>query len=342
MKILNGIKILDLTKLLPGPLATQQLQKMGAVIYRVEHPDKLDLTQLLPPIVRGKSAYYQLLNSDKHIIEIAYDTLAGLDKLKTLIKSMDVLVENFRPGVMDFYGLSTEMLKSLNPNLIYVAASSYGRDGAYAQKPGHDLNFIAHAGLLQEQAEVAGYEIPNIQFADIYGGTEQIINSVLLGLIQRYRKDIGGNFDVSIVESCLPLTLLKNINDWHESTSFFTFQLPNYAVYQCKDGGYIAFAGLEMKFWNKFCQLMEKEKWIGLDIPQLYLNKFIYEELKNTFRTEDLTYWLTLLEEENICVSAVLKPEDLLKDPYFKSRNSFVLDSETGLPKSWKLGIRTF
>lgn len=342
MDILSGIKILDLTKLLPGPLATQQLQKMGALIYRVEHPDKLDLTQLLPPIVRGKSAYYELLNSDKHIIEIAYDTLAGLDKLKTLIKSMDVLVENFRPGVMDFYGLSTEVLKSLNPKLIYVAASSYGREGGYAQKPGHDLNFIAHAGLLQQQAEGEGYEIPNIQIADIYGGTAQIINSVLLGLIQRYRNNIGGNFDVSIVESCLPLTLLKNINEWHKSASFITFQLPNYAVYQCKDDGYIAFAGLELKFWDKFCVLMEKEKWIGLDIAHLHRNQYIYEELKNTFRTKDLSCWMSLLEKEDICVSAVLKPEDILKDPYFKSRNSFVLDSETKLPKSWKLGIRTF
>ena len=345
MKILNGIKILDFSRLLPGPLATKQLMQMGAEVIKIEHPNKPELTQLIPPFENNISVSHLMVNDGKENKKIAYETLQGREEIYQLIKEMDVLVETFRPGTMKKLGYDYQTLKNINPKLIYVSCTSFGQSGPYAHLAGHDLNFIALSGLLASNKDKDGnVTMPPFQIADLYGGTEQIINAVLLGIIQRFTTQEGNWFDISITEASLVMNALMAPPVWskepEKALDILSGKLPNYSLYKCKDDKYVVLAGLEDKFWQKICSIFNKEEWKKENLISLKNRPDIKHELDALFLTKTQAEWIAFFEDTDVCFSPVLEFEETLTNKHFIAKNSFNYSDKSGNPIGFSLGIK--
>jgi len=342
MNILNGIKILDFSRLLPGPMATKQLMQMGAEVIKIEHPNKPELTRLIPPFENGISVSYLMVNAGKEIKQIAYETIDGQNEIYELVKNVDVILETFRPGTMESLGFGYNKLKELNPNLIYLSCTSYGQSGPYADLAGHDLNFMAISGLLASIKDKDGNVVmPSFQVADLYGGTEKIISSVLLGVIQRYKTGKGEWFDVSITESSLAMNALLAPPVWYneaeQAMDVLGGKLPNYSIYKCKDNKYVVLAGLEDKFWQNLCTALEKDEWKNENLITLKFREDIKSEMNRIFLTKTRDQWTEFFTGIEVCYSPVLKFEETLKNPQLKE--SLIISEKSGLPIGFKLGI---
>lgn len=342
-KALEEINILDLSRLVPGPFATRQLMQMGAKVIKVEHPQKPEIIRMIPPFENGVSAAYRMMNQGKDIRQIAYDTALGKKLVYELATTADVLVESFRPGVMADLGFSYETLKALNPQLIYVSATGYGQSGPYAHLAGHDLNFMALSGLLMLNKMEGEITIPTFQLADIYGGTDKIVQAVLAGILERQKTGVGAWYDISITEAAMPMAALAASAAWHHTeiaTDMLTGNLPNYTVYTCKDNKHLIFAGLEAKFWSIFCERINKPGWANIAVTELANRSDIKSELTVFFKTKTRAEWLVFFKDYDICISPVLTLEETLENPHFKARGTFLYDKDAKIPEGWSLGIR--
>lgn len=345
MEILKGIKILDFSRLLPGPMATKQLMQMGAEVIKIEHPQKPELTQLIPPFENNISVSHLMVNNGKEILKVAYETEQGRREIYELVKDMDVLVETFRPGTMQKLGFDYETLKAINPKLIYVSCTSFGQSGPYSHLAGHDLNFIALSGLLASNKDKNGKVIMSpFQLADLYGGTEQIINSVLLGIIQRFNTNQGNWFDVSITEVSLAMNALMAPAVWYKESDqaldILSGKLPNYSLYQCKCNNYVVLAGLEDKFWQIICTLFNKEEWKKENLASLKYRLDIKEELDQLFLAKTREEWITFFEGSDVCFSPVLDFEETLSDVHFVAKESYKYTEDGEHIIGFNLGIR--
>ena len=345
MNILNGIKILDFSRLLPGPMATKQLMQMGAEVIKIEHPNKPELTQLIPPFENNISVSHLMVNAGKENRKIAYETEEGRKEIYDLVKEVDVIVETFRPGTMKNLGYDYETLKAINPNIIYVSCTSYGQSGPYSHLAGHDLNFIALSGLLASNKDKDGnVTMPPFQIADLYGGTEQIINAVLLGVIQKLKTNRGNWFDISITEASLAMNALMAPPVWSKepdkAMDILSGKLPNYSLYKCKDNKYVVLAGLEEKFWQIICTLFDREEWKKETLITLKNRHDIKEELDEFFLTKTRAEWIDFFEGTDVCFSPVLEFEETLTNTHFNVKNSFKFSRESGNPIGFSLGIK--
>jgi len=345
MNILNGIKILDFSRLLPGPMATKQLMQMGAEVIKIEHPNKPELTRLIPPFEGNVSVSHLMVNEGKLTKQIAYETPEGREEIYQLVKDMDVLVETFRPGTMKKLGFDYETLKAINPKLIYVSCTSFGQKEPYAHLAGHDLNFIALSGLLASNKDKEGnITMSPYQIGDLFGGTEQIINAVLLGIIQRSKTENGNWFDISITEATLVMNVLMAPPVWYnqpdQALDILSGKLPNYSLYKCKDNKYVVLAGLEDKFWQIICTLFGKEEWKKENLISLKHRSDIKEELDRLFLTKTRAEWITFFEGTDVCFSPVLEFEETLTDLHFIEKNSFTISVNSKKPIGFSLGIK--
>lgn len=345
MKILNGIKILDFSRLLPGPMATKQLMQMGAEVIKIEHPNKPELTRLIPPFEEGVSVSYLMVNKGKEIRQIYFETAEGRNEIYELVKEVDVLIETFRPGTMQKLGYDYETLKAINPKLIYVSCTSYGQTGPYAHLAGHDLNFMAYSGLLANNKDLNGnITMPSFQVADLYGGTEQIINAVLLGIIQCSKTNKGDWFDISITESSLAMNALLAPPIWYEqkelALDILSGKLPHYTIYKCLDEKFIVLAGLEDKFWQQVCEALNKVEWKSENLTTLIHRQDIREELIQIFQTKTRKQWIDFFKDKEVCFSPVLEFEETLTDPHFIEKKSFEYSEVSGRVIGFNLGIK--
>lgn len=328
---LAGVKVIDFTRLLPGPLATMFLADLGADVIKVEDPDSPDYVRDFEPRKNGMSMFYLALNRSKRSLAVNYLSPAGKQLIYDLVKQADVLIEQFRPGVMHEIGFGYETLKAINPKLIYVSVTGYGQQSPMAMAAGHDLNYIAIGGALGiTGTPQGGPVIPGFQLADIAGGSYMAMNAVLAALYQRERTGKGEWVDVAMTDAVLPFTTLQYA--YYQGTGSVaapgTFQLSgalaNYNVYSCADGKYIALGSLEPKFWNGFCKKVGKEDWMdrflktGAELEQLK------QEVQALFTSKSRAAWLAFFEGSDICITAVNALSDLENDPYVQQRNLLV------------------
>ncbi len=325
---LSGVKIIDFTRLLPGPLATMFLGDMGADVIKVEDPDNPDYVRNYEPHINGVSMFYLSLNRCKQSLAINYLSPTGKQIIYDLIKNADVVIEQYRPGTMNEWGLGYEMLSSINPKLIYVSITGYGQNSSKAQAAGHDINYMAVAGALgANKSEDGTPVIPGFQMADIAGGAYIAMNAVLAALYQREKTGKGEFVDVAMTDAVLPLNVLQfaqhqatKKNDWLELSG----GLANYNIYKCHDGKHIALGSLEPKFWNKFCTRVGKPQWVekagkkGKDLTELK------REMQELFASKTSEEWLLMFKEDDICFTLVNEISDLENDAYLNERNMFV------------------
>lgn len=328
MDLLKGITIIDFTRLLPGPVATHMLAQMGATVIKIESPKRKDYLRDGLLQIEGASVFFHQLNHNKQLKSIDYNTPAGLEQVKELIKEADVLIEQFRPGVMEIWDLGYEQIKRINPKIVYASLSGYGQEGPLATEAGHDANYLAYSGLLSMFTDTAGKpNIPAAQIADICGAYTAI-NAIQAAIIKRFRTDEGCHLDIALCDAVTPLLSLpyglyrSGLN--HRKFNIFNgFNATNYTVYECSDGRWLTLAALEMKFWNTFCELVEKPQWKRKDVIELMGNNFPRQEVIDLFKTKTCGEWLELFYGKDTCIAPVLELEELEEFPYHTHRGTF-------------------
>lgn len=332
MTALAGLKVLDFTGLLPGPFGTRLLADMGAEVLRVEAPTRPDMVRIMPPFdSNGLSACHASLNRNKSGIAIDLKTAEGIEIVRQLVKDYDVVVEQFRPGVMSRLGIGYEELKSINPKLIYCAITGYGQNGVYRNRAGHDLNYLAIAGILDYTGRQEAGPLPlPIQAADITGGL-YAVGGILAAVIHRLKTGEGQFVDISLTDAAFSLQALtappalvgneqpKPETDGLNGGSF-------YDCYRTADQRFLSIAGLEPQFFSGFCMAIGKPELIPLGISK---NPDTVREVKqaitDVIMTRSLAEWNTLFAAMDVCVEPVLTFAEACEHPQIQARG-MVLD----------------
>lgn len=256
--LLAGVRVIDLSRLLPGPFCTLYLAQLGAEVIKIEEPNGGDYTRSLMPEL------FELVNRGKKSVTLDLRRPDAAEMLKKLIADADVLIESFRPGVMDKLGLGYETLKAINPKLVYASLTGYGHTGPYRDRAGHDMNYCSYAGALDQIGEAGGPPaLSNVQIADLAGGALTCATGILAAVVGARSSGNGCFVDVAMLDGTLALqtvamaTLRTHGQTQPRGADMLTGALPNYSLYRCRDGGYVAVGALEPKF---FTQLL-RELW---------------------------------------------------------------------------------
>lgn len=342
---LQGLRVLDLTRLLPGPLATLRLAELGAEVLKIEEPGAGDgaraMMQGAADRLAGRpSAFYRLVNRGKRETRLDLKTETGCTVLRALVRESHVLVESFRPGVMARLGLDYANLAKINPKLVYCAITGYGAKGPFAHRPGHDINYLAYAGVLDQiRATDATPVIPNIPIADILGGASTAVTQILAALWQVARGGDGAFLDVSMTHAIRACNVvahasLANADPQHRAPTSLTAGhglmnggAPCYNVYRTSDGRWLAVGALELKFWEKLCRALGREDWTSRhwslgQMPGGPDAAALTSELAARIATQPLAAWLELLEPLDCCVSPVLTVEEARQHLLFEGTDA--------------------
>lgn len=325
---LSGFQILDLTRLLPGAFCTLLLSDFGARVIKVEEPGLGDPLRAAPPFVGTSSLPFAVLNRNKQSIALDLKSEGGRDVFRRLAERSDVLVESFRPGVMKRLGLVYETLAKANPGLVYCSITGYGQTpGPWRDRAGHDLNYLAVSGLLS-LGDPARPTVPAIQLADLSGGMTAAM-SILAALLSRVRTGQGATLDVSMTDGLFALM-------GYQMAEFLTLGMaagdgfrrlhgtvPCYRLYRTKDGGHIAVAALEPKFWQGFCEAIGRadlaaEQWApGLRSAE------IAAELEKLFLAKTKAEWEKVFRRADACSEPVRMLSESVLDARLRDRGVF-------------------
>lgn len=301
MTPLAGITVLDLTRLLPGAVATQRLADWGAEVIKIEQPGTGDYARTMAPAVFAHT------NSGKKSVSIDLKNARGRELLLSMAAGADILIEGNRPGVMARLGLSYPELCSRNPRLIYVSLTGYGQEGPYADLAGHDVNYLALGGVLGLNLPV----IPGVQIADLVGGSIQSELGILLALEERHRTGKGQHVDVSMfagVVSLLtvPLAVYRETGtEARTGTERLSGAYACYNIYQCAGGRWVAVGALEPKFWTELCKRLECEQLIPLQFVEGAAQDAVKAKVAEIFRRKTAEEWFRELRHSDCCVTPV-------------------------------------
>jgi crotonobetainyl-CoA:carnitine CoA-transferase CaiB-like acyl-CoA transferase len=311
---LDGILVLDLTRLLPGAAATLMLADFGAEVIKIEAPGG-DYARQMPPLIEGEGAVFRATHRGKKSVELNLKTSDGKDTLLRMAAQADVLIEGFRPGVMQRLGLDYETLRSLNDRLIYVSLTGYGQTGPYAAMAGHDINYIALGGLL----DITG-AIPGAQIADLAGGSMQAVIGILLALEARHKTGRGQFVDVAMLDGVrwlmtLPLAVYSATGEIPRAgATWLSGRYACYQTYQASDGRWLAVGALEPKFWAAFCERLGRKELITEQYAEGEQQAAIIEDLRKMFQRKSSTEWLDLFSGADACVTLVRNVAEVAAD----------------------------
>lgn len=325
---LQSIRVLDLTRLLPGPYCTMLLADFGAEVIKVEDPKLGDYARGYEPKFDEDSAVFHLLNRNKKSICLDLKTKEGKEHFLKLVENADVVVESFRPGVMERLGLDYETLKSINPGLIYCAVTGYGQTGPYADLPGHDINYISYAGLLYLMGERGGKPvIPAAQIADIGGGALPAAVGILLALVEKQKSGKGQFVDISMMDgviswlqTSLPDYLATNVLP-KRGEQKLSGGLACYQVYETKDNRWLSVGALEPKFWAAFCRAIERPDLIPLLGAPLHEQHRLKYEIQSVILQKTQAEWLETFAGTDSCVAPVYSIDEMTQDPQVIARD---------------------
>ena len=315
---LSGVRILDLTRLLPGPFATQQLADLGADVIKVEDTGAGDYAN---PAVRA------LVNRNKRAIRVDLKQAQGLATLLRLCRDADVLVEGFRPGVMQRLGAGYDAVTAVNPRIVYCSISGFGQTGPLARMPGHDINYTSLTGVADQVGNAEGPGLSNLPLADLLGGTMTAVKDILAALFAASRSGQGRHLDVAIADgvlshAVLPLAALHehgHVQPLGEST--LTGALACYGFYRTADDRHIGVGALERKFWDALCQRLERPDLAPLHrTGNAATERQVREQLRAIFAARPLAHWAALFADGEACVTPVLRLDETLVHPHFQSR----------------------
>lgn len=334
---LSGIRILDLSRLLPGAYASQMMADFGADVIKIEEPGSGDYGRYMPPQgPGGMSLYFLAINRNKRSVTVNLKSAQGREIFLRLVRESDVVLESFRPGVMERLGLGYEQLKETNPGIIYCAISGYGQDGPYRLRAGHDLNYAGYAGLLDYNRSPRGEPaMPATQFGDLAGGSYMAVIGILTALMGRVKTGEGSNVDVSMTEgvlSLLPLfatTYLNTDKVPQPGRSSLDGGLPCYNIYETQDGKHVTLAALEPKFWHTFCTHIGHLELLPFHTPHgPGEREQAMDMLRAIFKTKTRDEWIAELADIDACVGPLYSLDEALHDPQAQARGVTVTSGE--------------
>ncbi len=325
---LSGLRVLDLSRLLPGPFATLVLADLGADVVKVEDPEGGDYLRWMPPLVANQSGYFHALNRNKRSIRLDLKKAEGAAAFRMLARHFDVVVESFRPGVMDRLGIGWEVLKRLNPRLVLCSISGYGQDGPYRDRAGHDIDYCAVTGVLDLNGPPDRPLPLGVQVADVAGGAWPAVAGILAGLHRRTLTGEGSFVDISMTEGVLSLLAMQ-----HGGASARGRALERgremlnggsacYGVYRTKDGRFVALGALEPKFFARFCAVVGRP-----ELAERQLDgdgRGPREELEAIFASRTRDEWERLGDEHDVCLAPVLQGDEPVRNLQNLGRGSFL------------------
>lgn len=332
---LGTLKVLDFSTLLPGPYASMMLADMGATVVRVEAPHRPDPVRFMPPFDGDGSAWHALLNRSKRSIVLDLKRPEAAEVVKRLVSAdgggYDIVLEQFRPGVMERLGVGYEALRGVNPGLIYCAITGYGQTGPYRLRAGHDNNYLALSGVMSHTGRRASGPPPmGVQIADVGGGSFGAITGILAAVIQRQQNGQGQFVDISMLDMSIAwhahavsLFLVggsaPDRESWHLNGGGF------YDYYETQDGRFLSVGCLEPKFWQGFCQAINRPDLIDLGYSQKAEEQEVLKrQIREVIAAQTLAEWVTLFESHDVCVEPVLSIPEMIEHPQTKARAMIV------------------
>jgi crotonobetainyl-CoA:carnitine CoA-transferase CaiB-like acyl-CoA transferase len=339
---LAGIKILDLSRLLPGPVASLVLADLGAEVDKLEDTGGGDYLRAMPPSVppaggedaEPTSAMFLALNRNKRSLVLDLKRPEGREAFLRLVPRYDVVLEQFRPGVLDRLGLSHATLLAANPRLVVCALTGYGQDGPLAHRAGHDLNYLARAGVLGFQGPADGPPaVPGVQLADVSGGLYAVVG-ILASLLERASTGRGRVVDVAMIETSMPFALasfgaLFGGYAPPRGEGPITGGIAPYQTYATKDGGAMSLASLEPKFWMDFCAGIGRSVDMSDLVPGPHQAGLV-AELRRVFAERTRDEWVSFAASRDCCLEPVLTPDEARCDAHLAARRVFF-----ELPSPW-------
>jgi len=324
---LEGIRVLDLSQLLPGSLCTQILADLGADVLKIESTKGGDGFRWTPPLVKTLGSFFHVTNRNKRGMKLNLREPAGREIFLKLVPQADVLLDNFRPGGMKRMGLGYDDLKQINPRLIYCSITGFGQDGPYQDRAAHDINFLSISGILDLLGEKGGRPIvPAIQIAGAGGGSLNAALGILAALIRRERTGAGQYLDVAILDGLAPflaLTMSQYMADGQltrRGESLVGGGYAFYNVYETADGKFLALGALEEKFWIEFCKAVGREDLIEEQFAPAPRQDELIEEVRAIIRQKTRQEWVDLRSQYDTCFSPVNNLEEALQDPQIQHR----------------------
>ncbi len=327
--MLSDVKILDLSTLLPGPYASMMLADLGAQVLRVESPIRVDLVREMAPKIGNSSAAHQYLNRSKKSIALDLKQPEAIELIKALIKDYDIVLEQFRPGVMDRLGIGYEALKAINPKIIYCAITGYGQTGPYKDRAGHDLNYLAIAGISSYSKRKEQAPVPQgIQIADVAGGSLHGVIGILTALHHRQRTGEGQMIDISMTDCAFALNAMSGAGalaggDIPDAESHLLNGGTFYDYYQTSDGRYLSIGSLEPKFFSGLCQLLDLENLLPL-ANKASAQQQIKDSFTYAFKQKTYEQWQEIFINLDLCVEPVLNLKEASEHPQLIAREMII------------------
>ena len=312
--MLAGTRVLDLSQFLPGPYATAMLAALGAEVIKVEPPGGDPMAMLLCPPGRDRSPLYDAVNCGKTVVRIDLKSAPGKALLETLVQDADVLLDGFRPGVLERLGLGYETARERRPSLIWCALSGYGSDGPYRERAGHDINYCAVAGLLSRTD--ADPQIPFPLLAD-HSGATQAVTAILAALVRQRTRDEGAFLDIALYES---LYNWQYIDDLPGLRQLVAGGAANYNLYRSADGTWFSLGAIEPHFWERFCRALGEPGWIERihePLPQAEL----IDSVRASFAALDSVEILSRFADVDCCLEPLPVPGRVHDHPQARARD---------------------
>lgn len=318
--LLQGLKVLDFSTMLPGPFATMMLADLGAEVVHVTKPEE----------GRAWIVDDYLQRSKKSVAADLKDP-ATIDSLKALVKDYDIVVEQFRPGVMDRLGLGYEQLKAINPGVIYCSITGYGQTGPYKERGGHDINYVAMAGIQGYSGTASGGPAPlGIQVADVAGGSLHAVIGILSAVIYRQQSGEGQHLDISMTDCALTLNALSAPEYLAQGKPLERERLmlnggSFYGHYETKDGRHLSVGSLEPKFRQQLCTAIGREDLLRLAMSfKPEDDQELKVQLQQVFKERTFKDWQSIFSQVDACVEPVLTFEETVEHPLFAARGMYV------------------
>jgi len=332
-KPLSHLRVLDLSRLLPGPMATLHLADLGADVITIEPVSEED-----PP--GGRKQLRLVLSRNKRKLRVDLKQSAGREIFLRLAKDADVVVEGFRPGVVDRLGIGYETVRNINPRIVYCSISGYGQNGPDRLRAGHDINYMACAGV-GDQIGLSGGEpaLPNLQIGDLLGGTLSAVMGILAGVVDAQAHGTGRYVDVAMTDSLLAhsvlalSTLAGSGRTASRGQDMLSGGLPCYNYYRTSDGRYLAVGALEAKFWGRLCDALGRSDLKPKHLVAGEEARRVRGELQAIFKTQPAEHWMRVFDSVDCCVTVVLTLEEAIGREQTRARKMVVETKCDGIGK---------
>jgi crotonobetainyl-CoA:carnitine CoA-transferase CaiB-like acyl-CoA transferase len=326
---LQGIRVLDLSRLLPGPFLTMVLADLGADVVKIEDPRLGDYMRQVPPAKGGISGRFLAINRGKRSIVLDLKAPAGRDALLRMAAQADVVVESFRPGVMDRLGVGYAPLAAANPRIVLCSISGFGQTGPYVERAGHDIGYLALAGVLALGGPAGGAPMmPGVQIADLAGGSLWSATAILAALVGRHRTGKGAHLDISMTEGALALVSAEvgNLDCGAHPTrgvERLNGGVACYGIYRTQDDRYLAVGALEPKFWIALNHAIGRPPSVAELLAPPADQAATRAEIAAIFATKTAAAWNTILADHDCCVEVVTELDELPDHPLHRAREVF-------------------